>query len=47
MSGSPYYNINIACLDGVDIGELMAAPVTYYDGRNDAWDSRPAEIRHL
>ncbi len=47
MSGSPYYNINVACLDEVDIDELMAAPVTYYDGRNDNWGSPPAEMRHL
>jgi hypothetical protein len=47
MSGSPYYNINVACLDGVDIDELMAALVRYYDGRNDNWGARPAETRHL
>ena len=47
MSGSKYYNINVACLDGVDIDELMAAPVTYYDGLNDDWDNTPAETRHL
>ncbi len=47
MSGAKYYSINVACLDGVDIDELMAAPVTYCDGRNDDWASRPAEVRHL
>jgi hypothetical protein len=47
MSGSKYYNINVACLDGVDIEELVAAPVTYYDGRNDNWGAKPAETRHL
>ena len=47
MTGSRYYNVNVACLDGVDIDELMAAPVTYYDGLNDAWGSTPAEVRHL
>ena len=47
MSGSKYYNINVACLDGVDIDELVAAPVTYYDGRNDNWGAKPAETRHL
>ncbi|WP_218823723.1 hypothetical protein [Inquilinus limosus] len=47
LSGSPYHNINVACLDGVDIDELMSAPVTYYDGRNDDRGSIPAEIRHL
>ncbi len=47
LSGSPYYTINVACLDGVDIDELMAAPVTYYDGLNDSWGEQPAEVRHL
>ena len=47
MTGGKYLNINLACLDGLDIGELMAAPVTYLDGRNDDWGSRPTEVRHL
>jgi hypothetical protein len=47
MTGSRYFNVNVACLDGVDLDELMAAPVTYYDGLNDAWGSTPAEVRHL
>ena len=47
MTGHKYFNINVACLDGVDIDELIAAPVTYCDGRNNDWGSRPAEVRHL
>ncbi|HEY4202588.1 MAG TPA: GFA family protein [Devosiaceae bacterium] len=47
MTGGVYYNISIACLDGVDVDELMAAPVTYYDGLNDDWAHVPAEVRHL
>ncbi|HET9535283.1 MAG TPA: GFA family protein [Mesorhizobium sp.] len=47
MTGAKYLNINVACLDGVDIDELMAAPVTYCDGLNNDWGSRPAEVRHL
>jgi hypothetical protein len=47
MTGGKYFNINVACLDGLDIDELMAAPVTYYDGRNNKRGSRPAEVRHL
>ena len=44
---SRYYNINLACLEGIDIDELMAAPVTHEDGRNDRWEATPAETRHL
>jgi len=47
MSGTKYYNINFLCLDDVDIDELMAAPVTYYDGLNDNWGEQPVETRHL
>jgi len=47
MTGGKYFNINVLCLDSVDIDELMVAPVTYHDGRNNDWQSRPAEVRHL
>ncbi len=47
MSGAKYYNINVACLDDIDIDELVSAPITYSDGRNDDWGSAPAETRHL
>jgi hypothetical protein len=47
MSGSRYFNVSVACLDGVDIDELMAAPVTYSDGRNDNWGEPPADVRSL
>lgn len=47
MSGHEYYNVNIACLAGVDIDELIAAPITFYDGLHDNWGSRPEEVRHL
>lgn len=47
MSGMTYYNINVACLDEVDVDELMAAPVSFQDGRNDDWGNKPAETRHL
>jgi hypothetical protein len=43
----PYYNVNIACLEGVDVNELMAAPISYPDGLHDRWEAIPAEIRHL
>jgi hypothetical protein len=47
MTGAKYFNINVACLDGLDIDELMAAPVSYFDGLNNDWGSTPREIRHL
>jgi hypothetical protein len=47
MSGERYYNINILCLDDIDISEFLAAPVAYYDGLNDDWANSPAEVGHL
>jgi hypothetical protein len=47
MIGEKYYNINVACHNGLNIDELIAAPVNYYDGRNNDWRSRPIEVRHL
>jgi hypothetical protein len=46
-TGPKYYNVNLACLEGVDIDELIAAPITYVDQLNDRWRERPAEVRHL
>ncbi len=41
------YGVNVMCLENLDVSELVAAPVTYVDGRNDNWQSAPAETRHL
>jgi hypothetical protein len=42
-----FYAVNILCLDDAAEEELAEAPVRYENGRNDNWDSPPAEIRHL
>ncbi|HEU4825593.1 MAG TPA: GFA family protein [Dongiaceae bacterium] len=44
--GGEFYAVNLACLDASD-EELGSAPVRYEDGRNDDWQSAPAEARHL
>jgi hypothetical protein len=35
------------CLDDATEEELLVAPITYTDGKNDAWDTVPRNIRHL
>jgi hypothetical protein len=45
--GGKFYAVRLACLEGLDVDELINAPVTYYDGRHDRYDSPPAETRHL
>ncbi len=42
-----YVSVNVASLDDLPAGELLEAPVTFYDGRADNWWQRPAEVRHL
>ena len=37
----------ISCLDDVNVDELMAAPMAYFDGLHDNYESPPQEIRHL
>jgi hypothetical protein len=45
--GGKTYAVNVMCLDNVTAGELANAPVAYFDGRNDNWQSPPAETRYL
>jgi hypothetical protein len=45
--GGDIYAVNLACLDDADVAELASAPVRFYDGRNDNWETPPAETRHL
>ena len=45
--GGEFYAVNLACLDGAAAAELAEAPVQCEDGRNDRWQSAPAETRHM
>lgn len=45
--GGEFYGVNVACLDDATPQELAEAPVVYQDGRNNRWESPPAETRHL
>jgi hypothetical protein len=42
-----FYAINLACLDDVSPVDLAEAPVRFEDGKNNDWESPPAETRHL
>jgi hypothetical protein len=42
-----FYAVRLGCLDGVDDRELAEAPVNYFNGRHDQYDTAPAETRHL
>ena len=46
-SGGKSYAVNVMCLDNVEPDELVKAPVTYFDGRHDNWQSPPAETSYL
>ncbi|MFC6633007.1 GFA family protein [Microbulbifer taiwanensis] len=45
--GGDYVSVNVAALDDVDLQQLIEAPVRYFDGRNNNWQSEPEETRHL
>jgi hypothetical protein len=45
--GGKFYAVRLACLENVEPDELVNAPVTYHDGRNDNYQSAPVETRHL
>ena len=45
--GGDFVAVFIVTLDNVEPAELIAAPVSYADGRNNNWQSPPAETRHL
>lgn len=42
-----FYGVSVTCLDDASVDELANAPITFVDGRNDQWDTPPAETRHL
>jgi hypothetical protein len=46
-AGGMFYSVNVVCLNNVDIDELVNAPITYFDGRDNNWQSPPIETRHL
>ena len=45
--GGDYVSISLACLDDVDPQELIEAPLAFFDGRNNNWETPPTETRHL
>ena len=42
-----FYGVNVTCLDDATEQELVEAPVSYLDGKNDQWDVAPTETRYL
>jgi hypothetical protein len=45
--GGAFVSIQLASLDDATPEELIAAPLAYGDGLNNAWWNPPAEVRHL
>lgn len=45
--GGEYVSVQLAALDDATPAELIAAPVKYFNGRDNDWWHEPAETRHL
>jgi hypothetical protein len=45
--GNAFHVVRVNCLDGVEAGELAAAPVKYFNMLHDDFKSPPPETRHL
>jgi len=45
--GGAFVSIPLAVLDNIEPKELIEAPVTFFDGRNNNWWNPPSETRHL
>jgi hypothetical protein len=45
--GGKFYAVNVMCLEGVSDTELATLPIQYTDGRNDDWQTTPAEVGYL
>jgi hypothetical protein len=46
-TGYPYVNVNIMCIDDLDLSEALNAPISYANGLADDWGNPPLETRHL
>jgi len=47
QAGGAYYSVMVTCVDELDFGQLLAAPIRFCDGRANNWWSPPDDMRYL
>ena len=47
QAGGKFYSVMATCVDELDFGQLLAAPIKLCDGRADNWWSPPDDTRYL
>jgi len=45
--GGRFLSVQLSTLNDLPVEDILAAPVSYQDGRHDDWLSTPSETRHL
>ena len=45
--GGDYVSVKVLALDDANLDEILAAPVRFANGRDNAWWNPPSETRHL
>lgn len=46
-AGGEFVAVSLVALDDIELSDLIAAPVRFFNGRDNDWGNPPTEVRHL